>query len=141
VDPELIALASTGATTIVALLATDAWGQAKSGLVSLWQHTHPDDARNIERELTEARTALLAARAAGDGQAAQVMISDWRDRLTSMLAAEPGLGSDLRRLLQDELHPALAQAAVSVVKTKGMRAKASGHGRIYQAGRDQHINE
>jgi hypothetical protein len=140
-DPELVALASTGAATVVALLTTDAWGQAKTGLGSLWRHVHPDEARSIESDLAEARSTLLAATAERSEQITRVVVGEWRDRILSLLAAEPWLADELRRVLQDDLGPALDRAAGSAISTGGMHAKASGHSRIYQAGRDQHINE
>jgi hypothetical protein len=51
----------------------------------------------------------------------------------SLLAAQPGAAEELRRLL-DELEP---QGAAGPVITQ--HGSASGHARIYQAGRDQHI--
>ena len=59
-DAELVTLASTAASTIVTLLATDAWEKARSAVGTFWQRMHPASARAIEAELTEAQAALVA---------------------------------------------------------------------------------
>jgi hypothetical protein len=41
VDPELTALTSTAATTVMKLLATAAWERATSAVGRLWRRVHP----------------------------------------------------------------------------------------------------
>lgn len=53
------------------------------------------------------------------------------------MAADPAHGVELRRVLDEELAPLLPTGDRSIT----MRAEASGHGRVYQAGRNQYINE
>lgn len=52
--------------------------------------------------------------------------------------ARPEVADELRRILA-ELNPELPPAHTTVEVR--LRAEASGSGRVYQAGRDQHITE
>lgn len=135
-DPEVAALAGTAGTTVVTLMASDAWQRTREGVVALWRRVHPDRAASIDAELEATRADVLAARAAGDAQSQEELSSEWQGRLRRLLAAEPAIVDDLRNLL-DEISPAGADAGSQI----RMRATASGHGRVYQAGRDQHITE
>ncbi|MGW7210735.1 MULTISPECIES: hypothetical protein [unclassified Streptomyces] len=122
-------------------MATDVWQEARNTLVSLWRRARPEQAEVIDTELVEARPQLLAARQAGDDDTEQVMVADWQIRLQSLMQANPAVAEELRALLDDRLTPALAQVEQTRVEALVMKAKASGSGRVYQAGRDQHITE
>ncbi|MGH3688008.1 MAG: hypothetical protein ACRDSM_23780, partial [Pseudonocardiaceae bacterium] len=61
-DPELTALTAMAATTVVQLLATTAWEQAKNAVGELWRRVHPDRAETVQAELEETRLELLTAR-------------------------------------------------------------------------------
>jgi len=108
VETELIALTSTGAAALVGLLITDSWQEARSSMGSLWRRAEPDRADAVESELGEARCALLAARSAGNDQVALGLIIDWHYRIDRLLAAFPQTAVQLRRVVEDELAPALA---------------------------------
>jgi hypothetical protein len=138
-DPELGKLVSTAATTLVAALTTGTWELAKQGLGSLWRRVHPDRAEAVEAELVEARDQLLAAHQTGDQQLEHDLVDEWQSRLRRLLATAPQLADELRRW-NDQLQPALIEAG-SQIGRLDMRARASGRGRVYQAGRDQHIGE
>lgn len=55
------ALANTAGTTVVALLATDAWSTAKSAVDTVWRRFHPERAEVVEAELVDTRADLVAA--------------------------------------------------------------------------------
>ncbi|WP_423834872.1 hypothetical protein [Streptomyces manipurensis] len=61
-DAELVALTSSAATTVVGLLATDAWEQTKLAVARLWGLSRPEQAETVEAELVETRAELLAFR-------------------------------------------------------------------------------
>jgi hypothetical protein len=122
-------------------MATDAWQQARAVVVSLWRRVHPERAETIEGELAEVRTEVLAARQGGHGPAEEDLVDDWRRRLRRLLQADPGLADELQRLLEEELVPILPATERSRVGTIMMNATASGQARVYQAGRDLHVNE
>jgi hypothetical protein len=61
-DPELLALASTAAITVVKLLTTDGWEKAKQGLGKLWRRVQPERAERIEAAVFDSREDLLTAK-------------------------------------------------------------------------------
>ena len=144
-DAELVALTSNAANTVVTLLATDVWQRAVTGVTELWRRVHPDRADPIEADLTVARTEVLAARAAGGGQAQQLedaLVNEWQGRLRRLLTTNPDLAAHLRILLDEELGPALGATAPSSTANIEIHAEASGHGRNYLVGQgEQYISE
>lgn len=138
-DPELTALTSTAATTVVQLLATAAWEQARSAVGGLWRRVYPERTQTVQAELDETRTEVLAARQTGDEQVEQALVGEWHGRLRRLVAADPQLAEDLRRMVS-QLQSVLADAVPPQVTTITMQATASGHSRVQQAGRDLHIS-
>ena len=138
-DQELAALTSTVATTVVQLLTTAAWGQAKTAVGRLWQRVRPDLAETVQAELAETRTEALAARQTGDGQLEQALIGEWHSRLRRLVAADPEIVDDLRRIVA-ELGPLVADAPPQPT-TIAMQATTFGHSQVNQAGRDLHVTE
>ncbi|AQZ65309.1 unnamed protein product [[Actinomadura] parvosata subsp. kistnae] len=136
-DPIVLA----AGTAVVAAMATDAWQGARDGVVALWRRARPAEVEAVGAELESVRGQVLEARADGDDDTERALAGAWQIRLQALLRADPALAVEIQRVLDEVLRPALAPAGqpgpVSVV----MEAKASGHGRIYQAGRDQHITE
>jgi hypothetical protein len=135
VEPETAALASTAGTTVVTLMATDAWERTRDAIAALWRRAHPERADTVTAELDATREDLATAESRGDEGVAQELQEEWRGRIRRLLTARPEAAEDLRRLL-DDLAPGEAPA-----RTVTQQATASGHARIYQAGRDQHISE
>jgi hypothetical protein len=101
VSTESTALAATAATAVVTLLTTDAWEQAKSGIAGLWREKHPDRAVAVEAELSAAHAELMASDQSLEGQIRHYLLDEWRGRLGRLLAAEPEIATQLRRLLHD----------------------------------------
>ncbi|MDK9494704.1 hypothetical protein QEZ40_002384 [Streptomyces katrae] len=137
-DPQVAALAGTAGTTIVALMATDAWQRTRDGITNIWQRVHPDRVDSVTGELELTRELILAARNGGDPETEPELRAEWQGRVRRLLLADPSVLEDLRALL-DELSP--DPATHSDTYDVRMRAHATGHGRVYQAGRDQRINE
>lgn len=137
-DPLVMA----AGTAVVTAMATDGWENARRAVVALWRRIHPDQVPAVDAELREVRAEVLAARDAGDLDAERELAGDWQRRLRRLLAADPQAGEEeLRRVLNEELVPLLTPAERSRVHHVEMTATVSGHGRAYQAGRDQHISE
>ncbi|MEU1570489.1 hypothetical protein ABZ519_04820 [Streptomyces collinus] len=136
--PEIAELARTAGTTMVTLMAGQAWESAREGLVSLWQRFQPDRAEAVGGELEATRDDLLLAQRTGDADTESELTAEWQARVRRLLVARPEVADELRRILE-ELSPQPAQAP-SVVEVR-LRAEVSGSGRVYQAGRDQHITE
>jgi hypothetical protein len=137
-ESELGDLALTAATTLVTAMTTGAWELAKKGVGSLWRRVHPDRAETVEAELAEARAELVTARRDGNDQVEGALVDEWRSRLGRLLTTDPELAAEIHLLIDT-----LKNSAESSDQTRrvDMRARASGHGRVYQAGRDQQINE
>ncbi|GAA2262534.1 hypothetical protein GCM10010430_53660 [Kitasatospora cystarginea] len=140
-EPELAALATGAATTLVRLLATESWEQARDAVARLWHRVHPERAEAVTAELDDSRAELLTALQDGDAQAEQELIGEWRRRLGRLIqAGGPELVDELRRAI-DELSPRPPESDRTESGGVRMHATASDRGRIYQAGRDQHIVE
>ncbi|MDT0546709.1 MULTISPECIES: hypothetical protein [Streptomyces] len=142
-EPQIADLARTAGSTVVALMATDAWQRARERIVALWRRAQPDRADGIDGELETTRDDLLAARDAEDSEDEETrreLSEEWAGRMRRFLVAHPEVVEELRRVL-DELSPALPGNDQAMNTTIHMRAEASGSGRVYQAGRDQHITE
>ena len=137
-DPELTALTSTAATTVVQLLATAAWEQATNAVGGLWRRVHPDRAQTVQAKLDETRTELLAARQNGDEQLEQALVREWQGRLRRLVVADAQVVDDLRRVVA-QLQSALAAADLQPGSVITMQARAFGHSRVNQAGRDLHV--
>ncbi|MFF0143547.1 hypothetical protein ACFYRN_45090 [Streptomyces sp. NPDC005227] len=137
-DPQIAELARSAGTTMVTLMATQAWEATRDGLVGLWQRLQPARAEAVRGELEASRAELLLAREAGDNESEAELATEWQGRIRRLLLAHPEVAVDLQSLL-DELAPQLPQQP-AVVEIR-QRAEASGSGRVYQAGRDQHITE
>jgi hypothetical protein len=135
-DPEITALAQSGGTALVTLMATDAWQAAREGLVHLWRRAQPHRAEAVATELDAGQPEVVAATVADDQEVLSEMRAEWQGRLRRLLVAQPEAATELRRLL-DEVAPSASAADPAVTQ----RATASGHARVYQAGRDQHITE
>jgi hypothetical protein len=128
-------LAGTAGTTLVTLLTTEAWQRARDGMASLWRRAEPERAEAVSTELEVTRSDLLAAQADGDLDSQNELGAEWRGRIRRLLVMHPEEAEALRTLIA-ELQP-LAPTTPSVTQ----HATASGHARVYQAGRDQNFSQ
>jgi hypothetical protein len=138
-DPATLAAAA--ASALIAAMTTDAWEQARSAVVDIWRRVHPGHTGTISHELSETRQEVLAARQlGGDAGSAEGLTADWQRRLCRLLKTDPSIAVELQRVLDDVFVPALTKADQMRIREIVMTAQASGHGRVFQAGRDMHIN-
>ena len=63
-DPKVLAQAA--GTTVVALMATDAWQRTRDGVVALWRRVRPAQADEVGTALEETREEILVIRREGD---------------------------------------------------------------------------
>jgi hypothetical protein len=99
VEAELAALAASGATTLVGLMVSETWTQARDRLARFFAGA--DDEEKVEGELDASQAELVAAREA-EGEAVAADIEDaWRTRLRLALLSDPGAAEDLRALLAE----------------------------------------
>ncbi|MFB7665389.1 hypothetical protein ACFC1R_15795 [Kitasatospora sp. NPDC056138] len=108
-EAEIAALATSGATTLVGLMATELWTQARGRFAALFGR---DRATEIAEELDEVREDL---RSTGNGTAAA---AEWARRLRRALAADPEAAEELRDLLA-EFGPAAEPGSVRNVINGG----------------------
>ncbi|MGW6505126.1 hypothetical protein [Nonomuraea angiospora] len=129
-DPIVLA----AGTALVMAMATDAWQSDREGAVALWRRNRPEPADAVETELMEARRD-------GDADTEQALVGSWQVRLQQLLRADPSLVQEIKRMVDEVLTPALEPTDQARVGSLVMEATASGHGRVYQAGRAQTIHE
>ncbi|MFF0580101.1 hypothetical protein [Streptosporangium saharense] len=115
-------------TALVTAMTNDGWAGARSAMVALWRRVRPGQASTVGAELDRTRAELLAAREADDTSAERELVGRWRERLGLLLADDPGLGAELRRLLDRELAPQEGRVTMTVtVNDSGRAYLASGN--------------
>ncbi|MFJ8542572.1 hypothetical protein ACIRFH_11250 [Streptomyces sp. NPDC093586] len=134
-DPIVVSAGSA----LVGAMATDGWERAREALVSLWRRVRPEQADTVGAELAAVRAQLLVARSAGDTDTEEALTGSWRLRLQELLSENPALADELRRLLDQELAPAMTAHTRADGASTVINANASGNSRMFVAGRDQHI--
>lgn len=126
---ELAELASSGATTFVGLVVTDAWQQAKERIGRLL--ARGGDSRLEAARLEVARTELLIADETGDVATTRRIQQDWETRLRDLLLQDPSAAGELRAVL-DEFDPRREPSAQSV--TVHNKLGSVRHGTVFQIG-------
>jgi hypothetical protein len=136
VDTEIVALASTAATTMIGLFATDAWSQAKREISGLWQRFRPEHAAAVDADLVQAHSEAVAAAGRGDEQAINELKTEWESRLKRLAAVDVAVASELIRVV-DVLTRTLEHTTAEHGKQPGtvsssQRAIASGGSSVIQ---------
>ncbi|MET8562267.1 hypothetical protein ABZV75_17325 [Streptomyces flaveolus] len=98
-EAELAALAASGATTLVGLMVSETWSQARERVARFFARGADEGA--VDEELRLSEQELVAARAAGDELAVADIEAGWRLRLRRALQAHPGAAEELRLLLAE----------------------------------------
>jgi hypothetical protein len=152
----LAAVAAAGGTALVSAMTTDAWTSAKQGFARLLGRGRPEGQEVAERRLERSRQELVGRTGAEAERARAEQEAAWRLRLSDLLEDDPAAEAELRVLVATfgTTASASGEGSISVggensgVASTGdnatnvqMRAEASGSGRVYQAGRDQTVNE
>ncbi|MCX5377828.1 hypothetical protein [Streptomyces sp. NBC_00091] len=113
---DVAALVTAGATTVVGLMASDAWKYASGRFARLLGRGEDDPGQEeaLTRELRASRAELLLARADGDEVAADRVEEAWRDRLREVLRQDEAAARELAQLL-DEVNPGWREPAAPTV--------------------------
>ncbi|MGV9844627.1 hypothetical protein ACWDUB_21360 [Streptomyces fungicidicus] len=133
-DAELMALASTAGTTLVGLLVTDAWERAQEAVSMVWRRARPEQAEVVEGELVQARGEAVAAQEAGDSGMRDALTAEWQLKFRRLLASSPGVADELRRILNEDLKPALPQGGQAWSGSVSMTGSATDNGKVFQIG-------
>jgi hypothetical protein len=96
---EAAALASSGAGTLVTLMVTDGWAEAKGKFARLLGRRR-GNTEAVSAELEESRAQLTQAQAQGDEQATADVAAEWRSRLRRLLHEDPEAGALLKELVE-----------------------------------------
>ncbi|WP_328957596.1 hypothetical protein [Kitasatospora purpeofusca] len=96
-EAEIAQLVTTGATTVVGLMATEAWTQLRSRLAGLLGRGR--DAEEVSAELEEIRVEVV--RADGDAELVGDQAAELRNRLRRLLRQDPRAAAELDALLRE----------------------------------------
>jgi hypothetical protein len=112
------ALVAAFGTALVAAVATDAWGQVREAITALWHRVRTQhDSDGFGTELDELREKAMQARRDGDAAIVTALEGTWQLKVLDLLRADPALATELRRVLDEILTPALAPAEQARVGT------------------------
>ncbi|MGW6502049.1 hypothetical protein [Nonomuraea angiospora] len=148
------ALAAAGATALVSAMTSDAWTLAQQGFARLLGRDGPQGQEAAERRL-ERSMQKLAGRTGSELERARVeQEAAWRLRLNDLLEDDPVAEVELRVLVATfgasaspfgEQPIAIRGNNAGIVSSgddaTNVHMQAQASGRVYQAGRDQIINE
>ncbi|MFJ4672163.1 hypothetical protein [Kitasatospora purpeofusca] len=96
-ETEIAQLVTTGAATVVGLMATEAWTQARSRLAALFGRGR--DTEEVSAELEEIRVEVV--RADGDAELVGDQAAELRNRLRRLLREDPQAAAELGSLLRE----------------------------------------
>ncbi|RPK81251.1 MULTISPECIES: hypothetical protein [Streptomyces] len=130
-ETELAALAASGATTLVSLMVTDSWTQARAVVGRLFSRA--DASGTMIADLDATRTRLLAA-GVGDAQATREITDRWHTDLYRLLQTASVTSAELHEVLTS-----LRQLVdTSVARPEPVHNHVNGgvqHGPVIQSGR------
>jgi hypothetical protein len=138
-DSELASLASTASSTLLTLLTTDIWEQAKARFIRFWSRTRPLTEKIIEKDLDNTRTALTASEGAGYDTLAKILVAQWASRIEELLAEHGEAEADVLALIADfneSLRPDERERAAQVL----INVRNSGHGTTNVLGHGMQLN-
>lgn len=133
-EAELAGLAASGATTVVGLMASDAWAQVRARLARFFARDGAEGAEEAATaDLERSRDELAEARGAQDAATEDDLRAEWRLRLRRTLQADPAAADELRRLLA-ELSPEPQAAGGTTYYTANTTHGGVFHETVIQAG-------
>lgn len=106
-----MALASSGASTLVGLMVSDGWAQVRGRVARLL--ARDGDTASAEGELERSRDEVVAARAAGDADAGADFEDEWGLRFRRFLRSDPEAARQLFAVLNEMSGGGAAPGSVS----------------------------
>ncbi|MEU7143300.1 hypothetical protein ABZ942_27925 [Nocardia sp. NPDC046473] len=126
-------------TALAAAATTDGWAMIKAAVVGWWQRIHPEEAAQIGTDLEQLRSEVAEAQANNDTATQDALVAEWRLRLRRLVNSNPEVHSELRRLLEDEITPALNAQDQQHVRSLVQHTRVIGSNNTTSvAGRDIH---
>jgi hypothetical protein len=113
-------------------MTTDAWGEVKKRVAALFRAGKADNPKSVAGQLESSRAEVLNA--SSDGPVTSKAEAEWRLILQRLLTAEPAAIPALTEIIHE-----FGSKSASSPPGVTMKARATGHGQIYQAARDQHF--
>jgi hypothetical protein len=138
VDPVVTPLAAAAGTALIGAITEDSWQQVKDAVIGLWRRVHPQRAETLGTELDALREDMLQARHDEDTDFERSLETAWQARLQRLLRQNPALATELQRILDTVLTPALPQPEQARIQTI-ITGTASGNAHLNQAGRDVNL--
>ncbi|WP_330300481.1 hypothetical protein [Streptomyces sp. NBC_00503] len=125
-DPAVVTVAATAATTLVAAMTTDAWGHVKHGVAQLLRlEPRPGSTEGVEEELERARTTVLVSRDHGDASAERAVLDLLAQRLEAVLEANAHRADEVEELLRRLLTGDRSSDAQIRALTEALRQRGS----------------
>lgn len=134
--PEWEALAASAASTVVGLMATGAWTQARGLVAGVWRRHRPDDTPRIEAELDRTGGLVGMAREQGIDVIEDRVRADWQSRIAELLTEAPGAHRDLT----DTLTRLARLRPDSAAPTVNQHNEVRDNGSLYSSLGDMTIN-
>ncbi|MEV0316801.1 hypothetical protein [Nonomuraea fuscirosea] len=95
-EAELMALAASGASTLISLMISDAWAKTKDRLAAILGRI--GDEKETLRELEASQAVLVSALAEADDVTVAAIEGEWRARLSQLLLSDSSCVEDLQFL-------------------------------------------
>lgn len=135
-DEWLVALATSGATTLVTAAATDAWHEALAGFRKLFGHGDPERENLAEHRLTAAAAKIERADETTRDGVREAEASIWSTGLADLLEEEPDQAEALRALIGrvEALLPQAENGRVAAIGTGHVETANSGGINIANSG-------
>jgi len=137
-DDALAALATSGAQTIVTLMATDAWQKTKNLAARIFSHKDLEAATQISDALEASRSKVLSADRTRSQEIQQQEIDRWESQLRLSLLDDDAAVDLIKELVEAAKGQQLIGSAGPT--SISMRADAKGKSRIYQQGQGVQYN-
>ncbi|MFE6872826.1 hypothetical protein ACFVFS_40645 [Kitasatospora sp. NPDC057692] len=125
-EAEIAQLVTSGATTVVGLMATEAWTQLRSRLAGLLGRGR--DAEEVSAELEEIRVEVV--RAGGDTELIDDQTAELRNRIRRTLREDPQAAVELRSILVE-----FTRGTTNITVYNNTITGGTHHGSVFQVGR------
>jgi hypothetical protein len=131
-EPALVELAVSAASTLVNAVTTESYEAAKKAVLRLWRRHAPAHAEMIEETLETTRAEVVGASEAEAAQTAQDLNAEWLAFFRTLLRSHPDAADDVRQVVQ-ELTPLIASNSAQNARDIKQVARVEG-GISIQAG-------